>query len=92
MIKSFKHKGLELFFNTGNTKGINNQQAKKIRERLALLDTAQTIEDMNIPSLKLHQLKGNKAGYWAISVTGNWRIVFEFIDGNAYVVNYEDYH
>lgn len=92
MIKSFKHKGLELFFTTGSTRGINNQQAIKIRDRLTLLDTAQSIDDMDIPSLKLHPLKGQKTGLWAITVTGNWRIVFEFIDGNAYVVNYEDYH
>jgi len=92
MIKSFKHKGLELFFTTGNAKGINNQQANKIRERLSLLDTAQVIEDMNLPGLKLHPLKGNKLGLWSITVTGNFRIVFEFYDGNAYIVNYEDYH
>lgn len=92
MIKSFKHKGLELFFTTGSARGIDSKQAVKIRERLSLLDTAQNIDDMDIPALKLHSLKGKRAGQWSITVTGNWRIVFEFIDGDAYIVNYEDYH
>lgn len=92
MIKSFKHKGLESFFNSGNTKGIQQNHATKLRMQLSALDTARTIEDMNIPGYKLHQLKGSRKGIWSISVNANWRITFEFIDGNAYIVNYEDYH
>jgi proteic killer suppression protein len=92
MIKSFKHKGLKQFFEKGSTTGIRPDQANKIRLRLAALDAADTVEDMSRPGYALHQLKGNKKGLWAISVTGNWRITFEFIDGNAYIVNYEDYH
>jgi proteic killer suppression protein len=56
------------------------------------LDTAAVIEDMDIPGFRLHPLKGTRKGQWAISVSGNWRITFEFRDGNVYVVNYEDYH
>ncbi|MEQ5349980.1 type II toxin-antitoxin system RelE/ParE family toxin [Proteus genomosp. 6] len=92
MIKSFKHKGLQKFFETGSTAGINSQQANKIRLRLAALDAAETIEDMNRVGYNLHQLKGNKSGTWSITVTGNWRITFQFENGHAYITNYEDYH
>ena len=60
--------------------------------QLAALDTARNIEDMDLPGYKLHSLKGNRKGIWSISVSGNWRITFEYIEGNAYIVNYEDYH
>ena len=92
MIKSFKHKGLERFFLSGITKGIQATHAKKLRLRLAALDTASDIEDMRVPGYGLHPLKGNRKETWSISVSGNWRITFEFYDGNAYIVNYEDYH
>ena len=92
MIKSFKHKGLEKFYATGSTKGIQAKHSKKIRMQLAALDTAQTIEDIDIPGYRLHQLKGSQKGYWSITVNANWRITFEFTDGNVYMVNYEDYH
>lgn len=92
MIRSFKHKGLRKFFTTGSTAGIQTQHVARLEERLQALHTAITIEDMNLPGWKLHPLKGDRAGLWAINVSGNWRIVFEFVDGHAYVVNYEDYH
>lgn len=92
MIKSFKHKGLKIFFETGSTKGINQDHKQKLRIRLAALDTATCIEDMDLPGYRLHSLKGNKKGLWAIDVSKNWRVVFRFEDGNAYVVDYEDYH
>lgn len=60
--------------------------------RLTLIDEAQSIQQLNMRSLKLHQLKGNRSDIWSISVTGNWRITFRFEDGNAYILNYEDYH
>lgn len=92
MIKSFKHKGLEKFFSTGDSSGIQAVHATKIRDRLAFLHSAITIEDMDIPGYRLHELKGKLKGLWAIDVSKNWRIVFRFEDGDAYVVNYEDYH
>lgn len=92
MIKSFKHKGLQRFFETGSVAGIDPSQRQKIRIRLTALDTATSVEDMDLPGFRLHPLKGDKLGVWAIDVTRNWRITFEFIEGNAYVVNYEDYH
>lgn len=96
MIKSFKHKGLEKFYETGSKKGIQARHALKLRMQLAALDSALTLEDLDIPGYQLHQLKGNRKGnrkgIWSISVSGNWRITFEFTDGNIYIVNYEDYH
>ena len=92
MIKSFKHKGLKRFFTTGSTAGINSDQADRLEERLQALHTATTINDMDLPGWRLHSLKGDRAGLWAVDVSGNWRLVFQFKDGHAYVVNYEDYH
>jgi len=92
MIKSFKHKDLEKFCVSGSTKGIQAKQARKLRMQLAALDTAHFIEDLDIPGYRLHQLKGSLKGLWSITVNANWRITFEFTDGNAYIVNYEDYH
>ena len=92
MIKSFKHKGLQKFFTSGSTAGIQSNHAPRIEERLQALHTANTIEDMNLPGWRLHALKGDKIGLWSINVSGNWRIVFEFKDGHSYIVNYEDYH
>ena len=88
MIKSFRHKGLRRFYESGSTAGIQSTHRKRLRLQLAALDTATTITDMDIPGFKLHRLKGA----WSIWVSGNWRITFDFEDGNAYVVNYEDYH
>jgi len=92
MIKSFKHKGLKLFFEKGSKAGIDPKQAEKIANRLLVLDSAKTIEGVDMPGFFLHSLTGNKKGLWSITVTGNWRITFEFVDGDVYIVNYEDYH
>ena len=92
MIKSFKHKGLQAYFETGSKKGIQAKHANKLRMQLAALDTAQSIEDMDIPGYRLHPLKGKRKNIWSITVKGNWRITFEFEHGDAYIVNYEDYH
>lgn len=92
MIKSFKHKGLRRFFETGTLAGIQASHANRLRMQLAALDTAQTIDDMDVPGFRLHPLKGDRISLWAITVNGNWPITFEFIEGDAYIVNYEDYH
>jgi len=92
MIKSFKHKGLEDFFNTGKKKGIRLDHADRLGIILDRLNAANEIKDMNYPGSYLHKLTGNKKGQYAVRVTGNWRIFFEFIDGDAYVVDYDDYH
>ncbi len=92
MIKSFKHKGLHLFYEKESTAGINTAHKTKLKMRLVALDTATCIEDMDLPGFCLHALKASKKGVWAIDVNKNWRITFEFIKGDAYVVDYEDYH
>ncbi len=92
MIKSFKHKGLERFYSSGSTMGVQARHAKKLRMQLAALDTAQVIEDLDIPGYRLHQLKGEMKGLWSITVSANWRITFAFNEGQVYIVNYEDYH
>ena len=92
MIKSFKHKGLEKFYETGKTAGIQVAHKKKLRIRLTALDTATEIQDMDLPGFRLHQLKGKLEGLWAIDVSGNWRLTFEFKNGDVFIINYEDYH
>ncbi|WP_313685103.1 type II toxin-antitoxin system RelE/ParE family toxin [Pantoea sp.] len=92
MIKSWKHSGLQEFFETGSTRKINAAHEKRLRERLRVIDLAEKVEDMNLGGYRLHALKGDRRGLWSITVTGNWRITFEFRDGNAFILNYEDYH
>ena len=92
MIKSFRHKGLRRFYEAGSVAGIQPQHASRLRMQLAALETAVTIEDMDIPGFRLHPLKGRGRGRWSIWVNGNWRLTFEFHEGNAYILDYEDYH
>lgn len=92
MIISFKHKGLELFFTKGSFKSIPAQYAARLERMLDRLDAAKEPEDMNLPGYKFHQLKGSRKYEFAVSVTGNWRITFEFEGDDANNVNLEDYH
>jgi proteic killer suppression protein len=92
MIKSFAHKGLERFFRTENKSGIMTQHAKRLRLILTNLDQAEQINDMDLPGLELHKLKGSRKGIWSVKVSGNWRITFRIVDSNAEIVRYEDYH
>ncbi|XKM14174.1 type II toxin-antitoxin system RelE/ParE family toxin [Orbaceae bacterium ac157xtp] len=92
MIKSFKHKGLRLLFEKGVTSGVLAQDAERINDRLQAIDSANEINELNRPIYKLHPLKGDRDGVWSITVRGNWRITFQFIDGHAYILNLEDYH
>lgn len=92
MIVSFVHKGLENFFRTGSKKGIQPSHALRLRMQLAALHSAKQAEDMDLPGYRLHALKGDRKGVWSITVNGNWRITFRFANGNAEVVDYEDYH
>jgi len=71
---------------------VQTSHTKRLRMQFAALDSAQNIDDMLLPGFKLHSLKGSMAGRWSVSVSGNWRMTFEFRDGNAYVLDYEDYH
>lgn len=92
MIRTFRHKGLKKFFETGSAAGIQPHHAKRLHMLLAALDTAQSIEDMDIAGFRLHPVKGKDRGRWSIWVNGNWRLTFEFLDGHAHVLDYEDYH
>ena len=92
MIKSFAHKGLEAFFRTGSSKGIQAKHAERLARILDRLDAATEVRDMAAPGYDLHGLKGELAGHWAVKVSGNWRLTFRFEHGDAYVVNYQDYH
>ncbi|MCK4529316.1 type II toxin-antitoxin system RelE/ParE family toxin [candidate division WOR-3 bacterium] len=92
MIKSFIHKGLEKFHYDGTKKGIQPKYAVRIADILDILEAAIIIKDINQPGYDLHLLEPKKEGRWAVKVSGNWRITFKFEDGDAYGVNYEDYH
>jgi proteic killer suppression protein len=92
MIKSFTHKGLEQFFLTGGKAGIQPQHAGRIRLILAQLHQARSLDDLRIPTLRLHELKGDRRGTWSVTVQANWRITFRFASGDAEDVDYEDYH
>lgn len=92
MIVSFKHKGLEKYYQSGITKGIQQKHKNRLRLMLGVLDTAIEIEDINLPGFRLHPLSGNRKDIWSITVNGNWRLTFRFEDGNVHILNYEDYH
>ncbi len=92
MIKSWQHKGLQLFFETGKASGIQAKHVNKLRIQLAVLDAATKPEDMNLPGFKFHHLKGDRKGSYSIAVSGNWRMTFRFEGNDAILVNYEDYH
>lgn len=92
MIKSFRHRGLERYFLKGIRSGIQAKHEKRIRLILARLHASTSPRDMNLPGLRLHELTGDRKGTWSVSVSGNWRITFEFKGEDAVVVDYEDYH
>ncbi len=92
MIKTFKLKGLKTLYETGSKKGINPEHFNRLRIILARLDASQTPEDMNLPGLRLHSLKGNLKGFWAVDVSGNWRVFFRFKNNNAVDIDYSNYH
>jgi toxin HigB-1 len=92
LIKSFRHRGLERFFRTGDMRGIQTQHAPRLSRLLDALDNAATVEELNVPGWFLHRLKGERKHLWSLRVSGNWRLTFEFKDGDAEMVNLEDYH
>ena len=92
MIKSFRHKGLQAFFETGSRAGIQAAHATRLRLQLAALDQATQPKDMSAPGWGLHPLKGGLKGHWSTWVSGNWRLTFQFEGANATLVDYQDYH
>ena len=92
MIKGFRHKGLRLLFESGERRRLNPDLVDKIERVLARLDDADEVTDMALPGFRLHELKGQRAGTWAVTISGNWRMVFRFEDGHATDVDLIDYH
>jgi proteic killer suppression protein len=92
MIESFRHKGLQAFFEKGSKAGIQPSHAPKLARQLARLDLAKTPDDMNTPGWRLHTPAGNLAGHYSVTVNGNWRLTFAFESGDAVLVDYQDYH
>jgi proteic killer suppression protein len=92
MIRTFRHKGLQRFFETGSKAGIQAAHATKLRLQLAALDQALRPEDLSAPSWGLHPLKGELKDHWAITVNGNWRMIFMFDGADAILVDYLDDH
>ncbi len=92
MIGSFRHKGLEQLFEDDNSKGVNAEHVRKLRHILALLDAAPGVSDLDLPTFRLHSLKGDLKGFWSLTVRANWRVIFRFEDGKAFDVDLVDYH
>lgn len=92
MIESFRHKGLQLLFEEDEGKKVKADQVNRLRLILSALNMATSIEDMNQPTFRLHPLKGNRKGIWAVTVRANWRVTFRLVQGNAYDVDLENYH
>jgi len=92
VIRSFAHKGLRRFFETGSNAGIRPEHKKRLRLILGVLNSGVGIQDAALPGLGLHPLTGKLSGFWSVSVSGNWRIIFRFEDGEAFDVDYIDYH
>ncbi|NOS76470.1 MAG: peptidase [Nitrospira sp.] len=92
MIASFRHKGLRLLFEEDVGRKLNADQLDRLRLILSALNAAERAEDMNQPTFRLHPLKGNREGRWAVTVRANWRVTFRFAQGHAHDVDLEDYH
>ena len=92
MIKTFRHRGLRRLFEHGDPSKVHADQVSRIRDVLAHLDLALTPSDLNLPGYRLHKLKGDRQGMWTVTISGNWRITFQFDDGDAFAVDLLDYH
>ena len=92
MIESIKHKGLKRFFEKADSSKIHQAHTRRLQLILTLLHGASEIKDMNFPGSNLHKLSGDKQDFWSVRVSGNWRVIFRFEDGDAYDVDYLDYH
>jgi toxin HigB-1 len=92
MIRSIRHKGLKRLHQDDDPRGVIADHAEKLRDILARLDAAGAASDMDLPGFRLHALKGRLRGFWAVTVRANWRVIFHFTDGDAFDVDYLDYH
>lgn len=92
MILNFRHKGLQRLFESGVKSGVRPEQAERLRLILGRLQASASPRDMDLPGLRLHELKGRRKGSWSVTVSGNWRVTFRFEGKDAVDVNYGDYH
>jgi toxin HigB-1 len=92
MMVSFRHKGLKLLWTKNDASKLPAEQVKKIRNVLTILNSAEKVDDMNFPGSNLHALKGALKGCWSVTITGNYRVIFGFEDGNVHLIDYLDYH
>ena len=92
MIRNIRHKGLAALYHDDETRGVQQAHVKRLGQILALLDAATVVADMNAPGLRLHTLKGSRQGFYAVTVSGNWLVIFRFEDGDVLDVDYLDYH
>ena len=92
MIRPIRHKGLKRLYEDDDPRGVIAEHVVKLRDILARLDAARTVADMDMPGFRLHPLKGEFKGYWAVTVRANWRVIFRFVDPEACDVDYVDYH
>ena len=92
MVRSIRHRGLRRLYEDNDPRGVTAEHTEKLRDILARLDAARVVTDMDLPGFRLHPLRGNLRGYWAVTVRANWRVIFRFADGEASDVDYIDYH
>jgi proteic killer suppression protein len=92
VIRSIRHKGLKRLYEDDDHRGVVSQHADRLRDILVRLDASATVADMDLPGFRLHRLKGGMKGFWAVTVRANWRVIFRFADGDAFDVDYLDYH
>lgn len=92
MIKSFRHKGLRTFHETGSTRGIQPAHAQRLARLLSFMDNAHAPDDLDVPGWRLHRLQGQPTGFWSLTVNGNWRVIFRFDAQDIELVDYLDYH
>jgi len=92
VIRSIRHKGLRRLYEDDDQRGVLSEHAEKLRDILVRLDVSANIADMDLPGFRLHPLKGEFKGFWAVTVRANWRVVFRFVEGDAHDVDYLDYH
>jgi proteic killer suppression protein len=92
VITSFRHRGLERFFTSGSKAGVRPEHAERLRLVLGRLSAATNAQDMDLPGLRLHRLKGRLKGRWSVTISGNWRVTFAFLGKDAVQIDYEDYH
>ena len=92
MIRSIRHKGLKRLYEDDDPRGVFAEHVEKLGDILAQLDAARTVADMDLPGFRLHPLKGELKGLWAVTVRANWRVIFRWADGDVFDVNYIDYH